>query len=91
MKNAHAPRQAAEIPLQTAARLREKHGVILSAVARKPLPGAVFDAMWSGGFGNPARAREANKTTTQTTKQALPLKNTSWPRKPAANSRQKTP
>jgi antitoxin VapB len=49
MKEAIARRRAAETPLQTAARLREKYGVALAENARKKLPGAVFDDMWSDG------------------------------------------
>jgi antitoxin VapB len=47
MKEAIARRQTPPAPLETAARLREKHRVILGARARKPLPGAVFHALWS--------------------------------------------
>ncbi|WP_275592599.1 hypothetical protein [Aquamicrobium sp. NLF2-7] len=36
----------AESPLQTAARLREKHGVALRKAAKKPLPREAFDEMW---------------------------------------------
>jgi len=61
MKEAIAQRRAAETPLQTAARLRSKHGVVLSAVARKPLPGAVFDEMWNHGAGNQEHACEAER------------------------------
>lgn len=46
MKEAIARRRAAETPLETAARIREKYGVSLSAGARKPLPKRVFDEMW---------------------------------------------
>ncbi len=46
MREAIARRRAAETPLATAARLREKHGVALGPGARKPLPRAAFDAMW---------------------------------------------
>ena len=47
MKEAIARRRAAETPLATAARLRKKHGVVLGAGARKPLPRAAFDEMWA--------------------------------------------
>ncbi|MDR2154347.1 MAG: type II toxin-antitoxin system VapB family antitoxin [Burkholderiaceae bacterium] len=47
MKEAIARQQTAPTPLETAARLREKHRIILDPRARKPLPGAVFDALWS--------------------------------------------
>jgi antitoxin VapB len=46
MKECIARRRAAQTPLETAARLREKHRVVLGAKAKRPLPGAVFDAMW---------------------------------------------
>jgi antitoxin VapB len=46
MKEAIARRRRAETPRQTAARLREKHGVALREEARKPLPKAAFDEMW---------------------------------------------
>ncbi len=46
MKEAIARRRAAETPLETADRIREKYGVALSNEARKPLPRRVFDDMW---------------------------------------------
>lgn len=46
MKEAIERRRAAETPRQTAARLREKHGVVLGDAARKPLLRNVFDDMW---------------------------------------------
>jgi antitoxin VapB len=46
MKEAIERRRNAETPLQTAARLREKHGVALDATARKLLPREAYDAMW---------------------------------------------
>lgn len=46
MKEAIERRRVAESPLQTAARLREKHGVNLSKAAKKPLPREAFDKMW---------------------------------------------
>jgi antitoxin VapB len=51
MKEAIARQQSAPTPLETAARLRKKHRVTLGARARKPLPGAVFDTLWSDGRG----------------------------------------
>ncbi len=48
MKEAIERRRNAETPLETAARLRARHGVTLSDEARKPLPRDVFDAMWDG-------------------------------------------
>ncbi len=46
MKEAIERRRVAESPLQTAARLREKHGVALRKAAKKPLPREAFDEMW---------------------------------------------
>ncbi len=46
MKEAIARRRAAETPRETAARLREKHGVALGAKARKPLPRAAWNDLW---------------------------------------------
>lgn len=46
MKEAIERRRSAETPLQTAARLREKHRIKLPAAARKPLPREAFDEMW---------------------------------------------
>lgn len=46
MKEAIERRRVAESPLQTASRLREKHGVNLRKAARKPLPREAFDEMW---------------------------------------------
>jgi antitoxin VapB len=46
MKEAIAHRRNAETPSQTAARLREKHGVALSAQAKAPLPRKAFDEIW---------------------------------------------
>ncbi|MBC8719864.1 type II toxin-antitoxin system VapB family antitoxin [Ochrobactrum sp. Marseille-Q0166] len=36
----------AETPLETAERLRKKHGMRLTDQARKPLPQSVFNDMW---------------------------------------------
>jgi antitoxin VapB len=47
MKEAIAHRRNAETPQQTAARLRDKYGVTLSAQAKIPLPREAFDEMWS--------------------------------------------
>ena len=49
MKEAIERRRNAETPLQTAAKLREKHGVALSDEAKKPLPREAFDEMWEEG------------------------------------------
>jgi antitoxin VapB len=49
MKEAIERRRNAETPLQTAAKLREKHGVALSDEAKKPLPREAFDEMWDEG------------------------------------------
>jgi antitoxin VapB len=46
MREAIERRNRAETPLQTAARLREKHGVAMSDDVRKPLPREAFDEMW---------------------------------------------
>lgn len=46
MKEAIERRRKAETPRQTAARLREKHGVVIGEQARTPLPREVFDEMW---------------------------------------------
>ena len=42
----HTRVRAAETPQETAARLRAKHEIVLSAEAREPLPKQVFDDMW---------------------------------------------
>ncbi|MDR0781740.1 MAG: type II toxin-antitoxin system VapB family antitoxin [Pseudomonadales bacterium] len=55
MKEAIAQRRAAQTPLQMAARLREKHHVVLGAKTRKPLPSAVFAAMWDDAKVNDVR------------------------------------
>ena len=47
MTEAIERRRRAETPLQTAARLREKHGIALGAAARKPLPREAYDEMWN--------------------------------------------
>ena len=52
MKEAIARRRNAETPLETAAKLREKHGISLGRETRKPLPKQVFDAMWEDGAGS---------------------------------------
>lgn len=49
MKEAIERRRAAETPLEAARRLRQKHGIVLSEAARKPLPHQVFDEMWGEG------------------------------------------
>ena len=46
MKEAIARRRDTETPLETAARLLEKHGIALSAAASTPLPRTAFDEMW---------------------------------------------
>ncbi len=46
MKEAIAHRRNDETPQQTAARLRDKYGIALSAHARAPLPREAFDEMW---------------------------------------------
>lgn len=49
MKEAIERRIKRESPTETAARLREKHGISLTASSRKPLPRDVFDALWDEG------------------------------------------
>lgn len=46
LREAIERRNRAETPLQTAARLREKHGVAMSDDTREPLPREAFDDMW---------------------------------------------
>ncbi|WJH40996.1 type II toxin-antitoxin system VapB family antitoxin [Aliirhizobium terrae] len=46
MREAITRRTQAETPMQTAARLRESHGIKLSKTARKPLPRAAYDELW---------------------------------------------
>lgn len=46
MREAIERRSHAETPLETAARLRAKHQVVLDEQAHHPLPRQVFDAMW---------------------------------------------
>lgn len=52
MKEAIARRCAAESPLKTAERIREKYGISLKRETRKPLPRKAFDEMWGD---NPRR------------------------------------
>ena len=47
MREAIERRSAAETPLQTAARLREKYGIVLDDRMRTQLPLSVFDEMWT--------------------------------------------
>ena len=47
MNEAIERRRSAETPSQTAARLRQKHGVALSDEVRRPLPRETFDEMWN--------------------------------------------
>jgi hypothetical protein len=53
--------RAPETPLETAARLREKHGIVLGRKARKPLARAVFDDMWGDDTGNSARRHSTRR------------------------------
>ncbi|MFC5422990.1 type II toxin-antitoxin system VapB family antitoxin [Bosea eneae] len=46
MKEAIERRRNVESPQQTAARLREKHGIALNDKAREPLPREAFDDLW---------------------------------------------
>jgi antitoxin VapB len=52
MKEAIARRRSAETPRETAAKLREKHGISLGAKVRKPLPRQTFDEMWGDEPGD---------------------------------------
>jgi antitoxin VapB len=45
MREALEKRLQRETPQETAARLREKYGIVLTEQARKPLPRSVFDEM----------------------------------------------
>ena len=54
MKEAIARRRGSETPLETAARLRAKYGIVLTDKMREPLPKRVFDAMWGDDFGGGA-------------------------------------
>ncbi|WP_416068610.1 type II toxin-antitoxin system VapB family antitoxin (plasmid) [Rhizobium sp. YTUHZ045] len=49
MREAIDRRSHAETPLETAARLRQKHGVSMNDETRTPLSRDVFDAMGSDG------------------------------------------
>lgn len=46
MREAIERRNQAETPLETAARLRQKHGIKLTEKARKPLPREAYDELW---------------------------------------------
>jgi len=46
VREAFERRRRAETPLQTAARLRAKYGVVLSEGAKTPLSKEAFDEMW---------------------------------------------
>jgi len=46
MKEAIERRRNVETPLQTAARLREKHGVVLKGETTEPLSKEIYDDMW---------------------------------------------
>ncbi|MGF6233139.1 hypothetical protein QFZ27_007094 [Inquilinus ginsengisoli] len=58
-KNTTKRPDQSETPMQTADRLRRKHGVSLSETASRPLPKSVFDTMWANttddGSSDPAR------------------------------------
>lgn len=45
MREALEKRLQRETPQETAARLRKKHGIVLTEEARKPLPRSVYDEM----------------------------------------------
>ena len=46
MREAIGRRHQKETPRETAARLRQQHGIALSETARVPLSPDVYDAMW---------------------------------------------
>jgi antitoxin VapB len=46
MREASERRLNSETPLQTAARIRARHGIRLREESRKPLPKEAFDEMW---------------------------------------------
>jgi antitoxin VapB len=48
MREAIARHHGEESPQETAARLRQKHGIRLSETARTPLPAEAYDEMWEG-------------------------------------------
>ena len=54
MKEAIARRCNAETPLETAARLQEKHGIAVAREAGIPLPRQAFDDMWQDQRGDGA-------------------------------------
>jgi len=49
MREAIERRSLAETPLETAARLRAKHQVVLDEQAQKPLHRQAFDTLWDKG------------------------------------------
>lgn len=49
MREAIERRSLAETPLETAARLRTQHKVVLDEQAQKPLPRQAFDTLWDKG------------------------------------------
>jgi len=48
MREAIERRHRQETPQETAARLRERHGIRLSETARRPLPSEAYDEIWEG-------------------------------------------
>ncbi|MCM2502974.1 type II toxin-antitoxin system VapB family antitoxin [Aureimonas altamirensis] len=46
MSEALERREVRETPLETAERIRARHGIRLDEKARQPLPREAFDAMW---------------------------------------------
>jgi antitoxin VapB len=58
MKEAIARRREAESPLETAARIRAKYGIVLTDQVRKPLPKRVFDEMWGDDMGKGKRRKD---------------------------------
>jgi antitoxin VapB len=58
MKEAIARRREAESPLETAARIRAKYGIVLTDQVRTPLPKRVFDEMWDDDMGKGERRKD---------------------------------
>jgi len=58
MKEAIARRREAESPLETAARIRAKYGIVLTDQVRKPLPKRVFDEIWGDDMSKGDRRKD---------------------------------
>jgi len=61
MTEAIARRRADETPLETAARLRAKHGIDPDARAHRPLPAEVWDELWDAPQNAPQDTPNAAK------------------------------